>query len=156
MLTKIRPCLMALATVGAFSVAIADPSNLRDAECQNWTRQAIEHPWVGCETVCLQAKRFDKYNYHAGLLAAHKNRAGLDGFVRYTARSTIIGAGAEEQACHLYSLLLKWGDEPFAESVSRAGRKARVAVVDLLDYAVVTDFSKRFPRTYGLVTKHDG
>lgn len=141
------PHLLALLPAAVFAGS-------RDIECQNWTQQAIERPSVGCEAACPQARRFDKYDYHAGLVAAHKSRAGLDRFVRYTARSTIVGAGAEEQACHLYALILEWGDEPFAESVSRAGRKARVAVVDLLDYAAVTDFNKRFPRTYGLVAKH--
>ena len=75
----------------------------RDKECQEWTRQAVENPAVGCEAACSQAKHFDRYGYHAGLIAAQKDLAGLEKFVRYTARSSIIGAGSEEQACHLYA-----------------------------------------------------
>lgn len=127
----------------------------RDRECQEWTRQAVEKPAVGCEAACSQAKRFDHYGYHAGLVAAQKDLAGLEKFVRYTARSTIIGAGSDEQACHLYALLLQWGDQPFAKVVSDAGPKAKERVVGLLDYAAVADFNRRFPKTYRLVATHE-
>jgi hypothetical protein len=139
----------------AFMVPILGFADSRDKECQEWTRQAVENPAVGCEAACPQAKRFDRYSYHAGLVAAQKDLAGLGRFVRYTARSTIIGAGSDEQACHLYSLLLQWGDSPFAKVVSDAGSKAKERVVGLLDYAAVTDFNTRFPKTFGLVAKHE-
>ena len=126
----------------------------RDKECQEWTRQAVENPAVGCEAACSQAKHFDRYGYHAGLVAAQKDLAGLEKFVRYTARSSIIGAGSEEQACHLYALLVQWGDQPFAKVVSDAGTKAKERVVGLLDYAAVTDSAKRFPKTYSLAVTH--
>lgn len=67
-----------------------------------------------------------------------------------------MGAGADEQACHLYTLLLKWGDVSFAQTVSTGGRKTKERVVGLLDYAAVKDFKKRFPKTYGLVSQHEG
>jgi hypothetical protein len=133
-------------------LCIADP---RDSECKDWTKQAIENPSVGCEGACSQAKSFDKYNYHSGLVAAHASKQGLKNFIRYTARSTIMGAGADEQACHLYTLLLVWGDESFSKTVSTGGAKATARAVGLLDYAAVADFKKRFPITYGLVSKHD-
>jgi hypothetical protein len=127
----------------------------RDKECQVWTQQAIDNPAVGCEAACSQAGRFDNFQYHSALVAAHASRSELEQFVAYTARSTITGAGAEEQACHLYSLLLKWGDQQFAAAVSKAGKKAKERIVGLLDYAAVTKFKKRFPTTYGLVSKHE-
>lgn len=127
----------------------------RDKECQEWTRQAVENPAVGCEAACSQAKRFDRYGYHAGLVAAQKDLAALEKFVRYTARSTIIGAGSDEQACHLYALLLQWGDKPFAKVVSDADPKAKERVVGLLGYAAVTNFNKRFPETYRLVVTQE-
>lgn len=130
-------------------------SESRDKECQDWTRQAIDNPAVACEAACSQAKRFDHYDYHSGLVAAQSSRQGFQSFIRYTGRSTIMGAGADEQACHLYALLLQWGDEVFAQSVAAGGAKARKSVVGLLDYAAVSGFKKRFPKTYGLVSSHD-
>jgi len=126
-----------------------------DKECQDWTKQAVENPAVGCEGACAQAKGFDKYDYHSGLISAQKSRAGLETFFRYTARSTIMGAGSEELACHLYALLLQWGDRQFAESLAKSGTKATTRVVGLLDYRAVTDFKRRFPKTYGLVSLHE-
>ena len=126
-----------------------------DTDSQDWTKQAVENPAVGCEGACTQAKRFDKYDYHSGLIAAQKSRADLEKFFRYTARSTIMGAGSEELACHLYALLLQWGDRQFAESLVKSGPKATSRVVGLLDYTAVTDFKRRFPKTYGLVSQHE-
>lgn len=65
-----------------------------------------------------------------------------------------MGAGSEELACHLYALLLQWGDAQFAASLARSGMKATTRVVGLLDYTAVTDFKQRFPKTYGLVPQH--
>ncbi|WP_374476280.1 hypothetical protein [Zoogloea sp.] len=126
-----------------------------DKECQDWTKLAVENPAVGCEGACTQAKRFDKYDYHAGLIAAQKSRTGLEKFFRYTARSTIMGAGSDELACHMYALLLQWGDAQFANTLTKSGAKATTRVVGLLDYTAVTDFKRRFPRTYGLVSQHE-
>jgi hypothetical protein len=130
-------------------------ANPADQECQDWTRQAVESPTVGCEGACSQARRFDKYDYHAGLVASQKTRTGLERFLHYTGRSTIVGAGADEQACHLYSLLVQWGDAAFAETLLKAGPRAKERVIGLLDYAAVSGFKQRFPKTYGLVLQHE-
>ncbi|MBK9394918.1 MAG: hypothetical protein IPO35_13345 [Uliginosibacterium sp.] len=141
--------------VCALLVPILCSAEPRDKECQDWTNQAMENPSVGCEAACSQAKRFDKYDYHSGLVGALGSRQGFGNFIRYSGRSTIMGAGADEQACHLYTLLLKWGDESFAQTVASGGRKTRERVIGLLDYAAVTNFKKRFPKTYGLVSQHE-
>lgn len=133
-------------------VLAADP---RDKECQDWTKQAIENPALGCEGACSQAMTFDKYDYHSGLVAAQVNTTGLEGLFRYVGKSTILGAGSDEMACHLLSLLVKWGDDAFARSLLAAGRKSKVRVVGLLDYAAVPDFKTRFPKIYGLVPEHE-
>lgn len=43
------PLLLALLPAAVFAGS-------RDAECQNWTQQAIERPSVGCEAACPQAR----------------------------------------------------------------------------------------------------
>ncbi|MEO7105014.1 MAG: hypothetical protein ABIZ09_01455 [Rhodoferax sp.] len=66
-----------------------------------------------------------------------------------------MGAGSDEMACHFHSLLVQWGDDAYAKMLVATGKKATVRVVGLLDYAAVPDFKKRFPKTYGLVSKHE-
>jgi hypothetical protein len=122
-----------------------------DAECRKWTRKAIKV----CDDACSQARQFDKYDYRAGLNSALQNQYGLKKFIQYTERSTIMGAGADEQGCHLHALLLKWGDETYATTVASVGKKAKARVIGLLDYVAVPEFEKRFPKTYNLMTEHD-
>jgi hypothetical protein len=121
-----------------------------DLLCQEELQKAIN----SCDGACSQAAQFDKYDYRKGLNKALQSKSGLKKFILYTERSTIMGAGADEQGCHLHALLLKWGDEIFATTVASVGKKASIRVVGLLDYVAVPEFSKRFPRTYNLVTEH--
>lgn len=136
------------------SIPILGFAYSQDQACQSMTKHAIEQPRRDC-TACAQAKQFDHYDYHAGLVAAHATQQGLQNFIDYTARSTVTGAAGEEQACHLYALLLKWGDTVFTCVLTTSGEKAKKSVIGLLDYAGVTNFKKRFPKTYGLVSVHE-
>lgn len=141
-----------LSSVCLCTVAFA--ADQRDKECQDWTKQAIKNPAVGCEGACSQAKTFDKYDFRSGLVAAQSSTDGLASFFRYAGKSTIMGAGSDEMACHFHSLLVQWGDDAFSKALVATGHKAKFRVVGLLDYAAVPDFKKRFPKTYGLVSKH--
>lgn len=133
------------------SYSLAD---VDDKECQEWTNKVIESPTTHCGA-CTQAKDFDEFNYRSGLINAFKSKKGLINFIKYTGRSTIMGAGADEQGCHLQTLLLKWGDKTFSNAATTAGQKAKVQVIGLLDYVAVPDFEKRFPKTYNLVNEHE-
>jgi hypothetical protein len=131
-------------------MALADS---REDACQQATQRAIADQSAGCESVCLQALRADKYDYHGGLSAAMTSRAGLEKFAQYVERSSVSASARDEESCHVFALLLKWGDGPFAQSVSHAGPKAKDRVIALLDNASIDDFNKRFPQTFAL-SKH--
>ena len=131
----------------------ANAADTRDQECKDWTQEIIRNPATACSDLCPQALRFDKYDYVKGLSTALSSHAGLSNFLSYTGRSSIIGAGADAQACNVYALLLRWGDDTFAQVTSEKPPSSRVRVVGLLDYAAVSEFQARFPHTYALA-KH--
>jgi hypothetical protein len=125
----------------------ADPG---DEQCVAWAQQIAKGEAGACADLCPQAKEFDHYDYRPGLQAALESRQGLDGFLAYLDRSTIIGAGAEAHACSVQALLLHWGDRQFAAALAKQSVQAREQAIGLLDYTAVANFQARFPRTYKL------
>src|SRR5579871_6633648 len=72
-----------------------------DEDCINWAHRMLDDRTDACSDLCPQAQHFDKYDYRSGLRGALASRAGLNDFLTYTGRSSIIGAGADAQACGL-------------------------------------------------------
>jgi len=121
--------------------------------CKVWTQKIVQGNKEACSDLCPQELQFDKYSYAKGLKAAFSSQQGLTDFIAYTGRSSIIGAGADTQACNLQTLLVHWGDAKFSKATNKFGPKTRDIVIDLLDYSAVSNFKARFPRTYDLA-KH--
>jgi hypothetical protein len=119
-----------------------------DASCNEWTDQILAGQGEACSDLCPQAHQFDSYDYVSGLKAALASHSGLTKFLSYAGRSSIIGAGADAQACTLVAVLDRWGDAVFASEIARQPAKSRARIVGLLDYASPEDFAKRFPKTY--------
>jgi hypothetical protein len=102
-----------------------------------------------------QTAQFDNFDYKSVLKdAIEKKESALAELFSYCERTTLIGAGAEENAYILNLLLQHWGDEAFAKVLRVQSAEARQKVIWDLDYANVEDFKKRFPLTYGLA-KHN-
>lgn len=123
-----------------------------DHECINWAHRMLDDRTDACSDLCPQAQRFDKYDYRSGLHGALTSRTGLSDFLRYTGRSSVIGAGADAQGCGLVAVLNTWGDREFASAVEAQSKNAKEHIGRLLDYAGVDQFQERFPRTYALAT----
>jgi hypothetical protein len=137
--------LIALAPMAS---AATDP----DADCLAWTNRMLQPTSDACDDLCPQALHFDKFDYRAGLKAAFATRRGLSAIIAYTGRSSIIGAGADAQACSLQALLAHWGDATFSAAAGKYDLKTRERLIGLLDYAAVPDFQARFPRSYALAS----
>jgi hypothetical protein len=60
------------------------------------------------------------------------------------------GAGAETHADVLWALLRRWGDRSFARVLRRLPAPARARVLCDIDFAAEADWSRRFPKTFGL------
>jgi hypothetical protein len=137
--------VLALLLAGALSQTSA--ASL-DASCNEWTDQILAGHGEACSDLCPQAQQFDNYDYVLGLKAALASHGGLTKFLAYTGRSSIIGAGADAQACTLVTVLNRWGDAAFASEIARQPAKSRTRIVGLLDYASPEHFAERFPKTY--------
>jgi len=122
-----------------------------DADCIEWTKQILAGRDDACSDLCPQAQKSDNYDYASGLKAALASQSGLTSFLTYTGRSSIIGAGADAQACTLVAALNKWGDDVFASEIARQPAKSGIHIVSLLDYASPERFAERFPKTYASV-----
>ena len=86
-------------------------------------------------------------------MAAQKDFAALEKFVRYTARSTIIGADRRASSLSCAALLFN-GVMSFAKVVSDADPKQKRVSLGL-GLRGVTNFNKRFPETYRLVVTQE-
>jgi len=142
--------LVVFAGLLPFSASAGGP----DATCATWAQEIVEGDADACSDLCPQASRFDQYDYRNGLAAAFGSTQGLDRFLNYLDRSTIIGAGAEGHACAVRALLEHWGDNMFARSLSHQGPHAKDQAIGLLDYTAIPDFQKRYPRTY-MLAEHE-
>ena len=123
-----------------------------DIQCTSWVQEILEGSADACSDLCPQAEQFDHYDYRAGLEAAFASRQGLEHFLAYLGRSSIMGAGGEAHACSVQALLVHWGDRRFATALARQSTKAREQAIGLLDYAATKNFQSRFPKTYQLAS----
>lgn len=137
--------LMALAL--AHGSASADDA---DKQCASWVKEILSGSADACSDLCPQAKQFDHYDYVAGLKASFASEQGLENFLAYLDRSSIIGAGAEPHACSVLALLLHWGDQRFSASLAKQSDMARKQAICLLDYTGIDSFQSKFPKTYRL------
>lgn len=144
--------MKALVAIGFVLALVAPPSwaGSADNACQRWAQRIVAGDRQACAELCPQATRFDHYNYRKGLSAAFKGRKGLDAFLAYLDRASIVGAGAEAHACSVRALLEHWGDTDFANSLGRQSTQAKEQAVGLIDYTALADFETRFPKTYAL------
>jgi hypothetical protein len=145
--SSIAAALFALLTLSAPLVHAQSPE---DAQCTAWAGEILDEGADACEELCAQARDADGYDYRKGLSEAYRSRAGLSRLFEYTARSSIIGAAGDAQACTLYALLLHWGDARYAQTLAKHSKDVRGDVVGLLDYAGIRRFERRFPKTYAL------
>jgi hypothetical protein len=123
-----------------------------DEQCSSWAQEIVHGSTDACSDLCPQAKRFDRYDYRAGLKAAFASQQGLQKFLAYLGRSSIIGAGAEAHACSVHALLVRWGDRRFASALVKQPAEAKEQAIGLLDYSAVVNFQSRFPKTYQLAS----
>ena len=137
--------LLALLLASVFTLA---PAAAPDASCIEWTNRILAGSDDACSDLCPQAHQFDNYDYVSGLKAAFASHSGLTNFLAYAGRSSIIGAGADAQACTLVAVLNHWGDHAFASEIARQPAKSRDHIVGLIDYAGPEHFAERFPKTY--------
>ena len=147
---KAKLCLLVLLLPVSLP-ALADGSG---SSCARWARDIVRGEAESCDELCPQARKFDHYDYRAGLASAFESKRGLGRFLAYVGRSSIIGSAAEAHACAVHALILHWGDEAFSRSLSRQSREAREQAVGLLDYSALDAFEARYPRTYALAS-HD-
>jgi len=99
----------------AWGAASADDG---DRQCDAWAQAIVKGSADACSDLCPQAKQFDHYDYRAGLQAAFASEPGLQHFLKYVARSTVMGSGAEAHACSVRALLVHWGDQRFSTSLA--------------------------------------
>lgn len=127
-------------------------SHAGDSQCSAWAQRIVGGATDACSDLCPQARQIDRYDYRAGLQAAFASRTGLEQFLAYLGRSSIIGAGAEAHACSVRALLEHWGDERFAASLDKQSIQAKEQAIGLLDYTAIEDFQSSFPKTYRLAS----
>ncbi len=125
-----------------------------DRRCSTWAKDIVRGDTEACSDLCPQAKQFDAYDYRTGLETAFQSRTALGDFLAYLDRSSILGSGAEAQACTVRALLVHWGDEAFAASLAAQTAKAKNQAIGLLDHTAIDAFATRFPKTYALAP-HD-
>ena len=121
-------------------------------QCSSLAQEIVNGSIDACSDLCPQAKKFDRYDYQAGLKAAFSSQQGLKKFLAYLGRSSIIGAGAEAHACSVHALLVHWGDRRFAATLAKESVEAKEQAIGLLDYSAVANFQSRFPKTYQLAS----
>lgn len=138
---------LAVALLSLGGVARADGQG---ATCAHWARQIAAGDKEACSDLCPQAAQFDHYDYRHGLSDAFRSSRGLDAFLAYLERSSIMGAGGEAHACAVSALLERWGDDAFADALLRQPTRVREQAVGLIDYAGLAHFKARYPRTYRL------
>lgn len=131
----------------AWSAAKADDG---DRPCIAWAQEIVQGAADACSELCPQAQQFDQYDYRAGLQAAFASEPGLQRFLSYVGRSTVMGSGAEAHACSVRALLVHWGDQRFAASLTSQPAPVKEQAIGLLDYTAIADFQSRFPQTYQL------
>lgn len=127
-------------------------SSAEDGErhCVAWAQQIVGGTGGACSDLCPQARKFDGYDYRKGLREAFASIGGLDRYLAYLGRSSIMGAGAEAHACSVQALLVHWGDKRFSQALAKQPGNVKEEALGLLDYTALTEFPSRFPKTYRL------